>query len=69
MRVQDSELSEEMNPSRSGRVFQRGAGWYFRTREGHDHGPYKSNDEVVENLAFYMDLKLNVVNERNKNAS
>lgn len=68
MLARDSESSDETHPIRSGRIFQRGDAWYFRTREGHDHGPYKSKQEVVKELALYMDLKLFVVNEQNKNS-
>lgn len=69
MPVQNKESSDETPPIRSGRIFQRDGAWYFRTREGHDHGPYESKEDVVKDLVDYMDLKLFVVNEQNKNSS
>lgn len=64
MVVQKNESSGEMCASRSGRVFHRDGAWYFRTREGHEHGPYNSKKTVVKDLARYMDLKLVAVSKQ-----
>ena len=40
--------------SRNNRFFKQGSGWYFNTREGNNHGPFKSRILAHEGIQKYI---------------
>ena len=45
---------EDRIPFRSDRLFSIGIDWYFSTREGTDHGPYRSKEGAQDAVANYI---------------
>lgn len=47
-------------PYRTGRFFCVSSAWYFTTREGLDHGPFKTRDKAEWECQTYIQVCLQV---------
>lgn len=52
--VREGEEPKGKAPDRSDRVFQKGAFWYFHTRENVQIGPFESHDLALKGANDYV---------------